>query len=153
MNKNQQGNNDIDKYKKEAEDYLNNWKKERADFLNYKKDESRRVQEILKFANEGLALEIIDVLDGLEEALRAANNDLKEKHADWYEGIERAITNFNKTLEKYGIKRIPINGEKFNPGLHEAVEMEDGGEKMEEVRAGYTIDDKVIRPSRVKIIK
>ncbi|KKR41251.1 MAG: Protein GrpE [Candidatus Yanofskybacteria bacterium GW2011_GWF1_44_227] len=144
---------ELAKCKVQCEDYLNNWKRERADFVNYKKEESRRVEQIVKFANEGLALEIIDVVDGLEEALKKASVEMKDKHADWYEGIEKAIKNFEKTLEKYEITRIKVVGEKFNPGLHEAVEMEKDGEKLEEVRAGYMMQDKVIRPSRVRITK
>ena len=39
---------------KQAEEYLNNWKRERADFINYKKDEAKRLEEFVKFGNEGL---------------------------------------------------------------------------------------------------
>lgn len=155
---------ELDKCKAQCEDYLNNWKRERADFLNYKKEEARRVEEIIRFANEGLALEIVDVLDGLEVAMKNRPVQIKEKHPDWLEGMEKAISNFQKILEKYNIKRIKVEGEKFNPALHEAVETEpaafaessgepEDGEKLEEVMAGYMIQDKVIRPARVKITK
>jgi len=144
---------ELEKANKLAEDYLNNWKRERADFINYKKEEARRIEDIVEFANEGLALEIVDVIDGLEIALKKASQELKDKHGDWYEGIQKAIENFQSTLEKYGIKRIKVEGEAFNPAIHEAVETEPGGEKMEEVRAGYMIQDKIIRPARIRIVK
>lgn len=129
-------------HQQKADEYLNNWKRERADFLNYKKDEARRVEEFVKFANEDLILETIDVLDDLELAAKEIKNV----------GLESIIKKFNELFKKYGVERIGTSGA-FNPELHEAIETESGGAKMQEVRAGYTLHDKVIRPARVKIIK
>src|SRR3989344_4745828 len=58
-----------------AEEYLNNWKRERADFVNYKKDEGRRMEEFVKFANESLILELLDVVDDLYLAAKEVKND------------------------------------------------------------------------------
>jgi len=138
---------------KQADEYLNSWKRERADFINYKKDEARRVEEIVKYANEGLALEIIDVLDGLEIAMNQVPQEIKDKHPIWLEGITNAINKFQTVLGKYDITRIDMKDAKFNPGFHEALEIEPEGEKLEEVRAGYMLGDKVFRPTRVKIVK
>ena len=54
-------------------------------------------------------------------------------------------------MKKYGVEKIVI-GDKFDPMLHEVVEGAEG-DKIEEVRAGYTMHGRVIRPTRVKIIK
>lgn len=134
---------EVEKYKKQAEEYLNNWKRERADFINYKKEEARRVEEVIKFANEGVILEILELVDDLEIAAKEIKNH----------GLGQILRKFEELLKKYGIERIKTEGEKFNPLLHEAVETEEGGEKIIEVRAGYTMQGKVIRPARVKIIK
>ncbi len=160
-----------------ADDYLNNWKRERADFINYKAGEARRVEETVKYANEGIAIEVIEVLDGLEIAMKQVPEEIKKKHPDWLEGITSAISKFQKVLNNYDIRRINTEGEKFNPGFHEALEthsadstgslqagpfdrlragsgqVEPDGEKIEEVRAGYMLGDKVFRPARVKIVK
>lgn len=142
---------ELEKLKNQAEEYLNNWKRERADHINYKKEEARRVEEIVRFANEGLALEIIGIMDNLEIALKNVPAELRGKHSDWLDGIEKAVSDFQKVLSRYDIQRILV--EKFDPTMHEVVHTEEGGERVEEVRAGYMIQGKVIRPTRVKIIK
>jgi|SRR3989344_7968211 len=165
-NKNQSPNkrdeDELKKYKEEAEEYLNNWKKERADFLNYKKDEIKRLEEFTRFANEAVIMETIDIVDDLEKAEEQINN----------EGLRQIIDKFRNLLRKYGVERIKVEG-KFNPLLHEAVaassdlsaealaeagassEGREGkeGDKIEEVRAGYTMHGQVVRPARVKIVK
>lgn len=125
-----------------SEEYLNNWKKERADFINYKKGEAKRIEEFVKFANEDLILETVEVLDDLELAVKELPNV----------GLEQIIKKFNELFKKYGIERISVS-DKFDPNLHEAIEIEQGGGKMVEVRAGYTMHGKVIRPARVKLTK
>ena len=130
-------------YQEKAEEYLNNWKRERADFLNYKKDEAKRVEEFVKYANEDVILEIMEVVDDLEQAAKELKN----------EGIDKILKKFEQIFKKYGVEKIEVEGQKFNPALHEAVETEQSGERLATVRSGYTMHDKVIRPARVKIIK
>src|SRR3989344_1104128 len=124
------------------DDYLNNWKKERADFINYKKDEARRIEQFARFANEDVVLEIMEVVDDLELAV--------QEYKDI--GLEQIIKKFKDLFKKYGLEEIETKG-KFDPGLHEAIETETGGEKIIQVRAGYTMHGKVIRPARVRITK
>ncbi len=129
--------------KKQAEEYLNNWKRERADFINYKKDEAKRLEEIIKFGNEVLLLEIIQIADDLEAGA---------KHQPENEGIAQISRKLHDLMAKYGVERIKVEGKKFNPAEHEAVEGGEG-DKLKEIRAGYALYGKVIRPARVKIIK
>jgi len=124
------------------EEYLNNWKRERADFLNYKKDESRRMEEFVKFANEDLVLEMMELVDDLEIVAKEIPGV----------GLEHISKRFSELFKKYGVERISVDGQ-FNPALHEAVETEKEGTKMVEVRAGYTMHGKVIRPARVSLTK
>ena len=125
-----------------AEEYLNNWKRERADFINYKKDESRRMEEFARFANEDLVLEMMELVDDLEIVTKEVPGV----------GLEHVSKRFSELFKKYGVERINMEGQ-FNPALHEAVETEKEGTKMVEVRAGYTMHGKVIRPARVKLTK
>lgn len=142
---------DLEKCRKQAEEYLNNWKRERADFLNYKKDETKRVGDFLKFANEGIILEIVEALDDLELAVKKISDS----------GLDQVLKKFYDLLAAHGVERIKIKGEKFNPEYHEALANESSGEgltndenaKMEEIRAGYIMDGKVIRPARVLLNK
>ena len=139
--------------KNEAQEYLNNWKRERADFLNYKKDEAKRLGEFAKYANEAVILEVIEVFDDLERAAKEINNM----------GLNQITVKFQELLKRYEVERISTEGA-FDPLLHEAVavpsealgegrETQEGGEKVEEVRAGYTMHGKVIRPARVSVQK
>mgnify|MGYP001564335499 CR=1 FL=1 len=134
-------NAELDICKKQAEEYLNNWKRERADFVNYKKDEAKRMEEFIKFANEGLILELLDTVDDLY----LAANQIKDS------GLGQVVKKFEDLLKKYGVEKIAV-GDKFDPVLYEVVEGTGGG-KIEEVRAGYTMHGRVIRPTRVRLIK
>lgn len=128
-----------------AEEYLNNWKRERADFINYKKEEIRRLEEFVKYSNEDLILELIDIMDNLELGLKHEPTEL----------LKKLSKDFEELLKKYGVEKIKTKGEKFDPVLHEAVETPEIPEALllEEVRPGYLMHDKVIRPARVKLIK
>ena len=86
MEDDQNSKNELEESKKQAEEYLNNWKRERADFVNYKKDETKRVEEFLKFSTEGIILDLIDVIDAIEVA-RKNIPDIKELK-DWLEGFD-----------------------------------------------------------------
>ncbi|MFH1769367.1 MAG: nucleotide exchange factor GrpE [Parcubacteria group bacterium] len=133
---------------KKCEEYLNGWKRAQADFVNYKKDESHRIEDFAKFANENLLLEIIDVIDNIDRVLNEAPESIRG--VDWFEGLESTRRQFDDFLKKHSIERITV-GSEFDPMLHEAVLGDADGDAIEEVRAGYTLNNKVIRPSRVII--
>lgn len=143
MDENTKQNEPVDKSAEEkAEEYLNNWKRERADFINYKKDEAKRVEEFVKYANEDLILEVIDLVDDIEIAAKEVPGI----------GLEHVVKKFHDLFKKYGVEKVEV-GDKFDPNLHEAVETEKEGKKLKEVRTGYVMRDKLIRPARVKITK
>jgi len=149
---NEQLNNDVEECKRQAEEYLNNWKRERADFINYKKDEAERMEEFLKFSTEGIVMELLDVIDGIE----AARNNLPDTKElkEWIDGFDSSLHKLEDFLKKFGVEKTKISGARFDPLLHEAVEVQDkDGGKIEEIRPGYTMHGKVIRPARVKIVK
>lgn len=133
---------ELEKIKQQSDEYLNGWKRAQADFINYKKDETKRLEEFVKFANIGLILEVIELLDDLETAAKEIKNP----------GLDQVIKKFQDLLKKYEIDQIEVVGKEFNPELHEAVDGSEG-DKLEEVRSGYSMKGRVIRPARVKIIK
>ncbi len=133
---------ELEEAKNKCDEYLNGWKRERADFLNYKKDEAERMSHLIKYANEGLILEILPILDNL--CLAASH--VKDP------GIEQIKKQLEDFLKKEGIEAIETIGKPFNPNTMEAVDGE--GEKVsEEIQRGYTMHGKVIRPAKVKITK
>ncbi|MEK7616005.1 MAG: nucleotide exchange factor GrpE [Patescibacteria group bacterium] len=130
---------DIVEEKSMEEEYLNNWKRAQADLANYKKEEMRRMEELVKYGNEAIILEVLDVVGNLE----LAAEHLKD------EGLKQVIKQFERLLKKYGVERIVV-GDHFDPNVHEAVDAINESKPLEEVRPGYTLHGRVIRPARIK---
>jgi molecular chaperone GrpE len=140
---------------KEADEYRAMVMYLKADLENYKKRTVRERDEFVKFANEGLILDLLDVYENLERALDTARKSSDEKMA---KGLEMIYANLQAVLEKHGLKLIKTVGEKFDPYLHEAVmqEVSDDHEDetiLEEYQKGYTLNMKVIRYAKVKVSK
>jgi len=146
----------LEECQKKCEEYLNGWKRERADFLNYKKEEMERIQGLVKYTNEELILKMLPVLDNLDIAEKNLPENLRnDEHIKGILQIKAQILDF---LKNQGVEEIKSVGEKFNPNFHESVgEVEskdkESGTIIEEVKKGYKLAGKVIRPARVKVSK
>jgi len=156
-NQDQNLQEELKKLQETAEEYLNGWKRARADFENYKKDEVKRFEEIIKFANKSLVAEFIPVLDSFDLAVAALEKDGK---AD--KGIYMIKAQLEDVLRKNGLEKLIVSiGQSFDPALHEAVAEVNppaGGDKpsgtiVEEVEKGYTLHGKLLRPARIKVAK
>ena len=134
----------IKECKKQRDEYLAGWQRSRADFLNYKKEEAERLADILKYANEGIILEILSILDSFEKAEKSV---VKDKVSQGFLQIKTQLQDF---LKKYGVEEIKSIGENFDPNLHEAIEGQEGIIN-EEIQKGYKLNGKVIRPAKIKI--
>jgi molecular chaperone GrpE len=116
----------------------------------------RERSEFVKFANEALILEFLPVLDSLERALATARSAAEAQAVA--EGLEIILRLFQTTLEKVGVKVIEALEREFDPNLHQAVaqvESPDGRDNivLEEVRKGYLLEGRLLRPSMVKVSK
>jgi len=123
-----------------------------AELENFKKRTAREKAEFLKFAHEGLVLDFLPALDGLERALRSARAAAGSDSL--IEGLEMIVRLFRSALDKAGVKVVEALGQPFDPTLHQAVAMEEGdGEPVvvEEVQRGYCIEGRVLRPAMVKV--
>jgi molecular chaperone GrpE len=145
----------LSKCQKERDEYLDGWKRAKADLINYKKDEIKRFENIVRFSNESLIRELINVLDSFDLALVALE---EEKDSKKEKGLYLIRQQLEDILKKVGLERIVISvGQPFDPGLQEAVaELESdkpSGIIMEEVERGYLLNGKLVRPARVKISK
>lgn len=140
--------------KKQCQEYLNNWKRAEADFINYRKDEKTRNETLLKFSNERILMEAIDILDALDEAIKHIP---KGTDTSWLSGIEQIAKKFHDLLMKHGVKRIETEQKPFDPMTMEAVQTkppnisEQSGIVESEIRAGYLMHGRVIRPARVSV--
>jgi len=144
---------EIDKLKKQCDEYLDGWKRSKADFINYRKDEVKRLDLILKFANETIIKDLINVLDSFDLAIQSLGGDSKVE-----KGVYLIRAQLEDILKKYGLERIIVSvGQKFDPALHEAIASVESdkpsGTIIDEVERGYTLSGKLIRAARVKVSK
>lgn len=109
----------IEELEKQKNEYLEGWKKERASFLNYKKEEMERIMELMKYANEGLVLKILPILDNFELAFKNVPEDLKKD--EHIKGLLQIYQQLKDFLKSQGIEEIKAVGEKFDPNFHEVV--------------------------------
>ena len=145
---------------KEAErlgtEYLDQLLRTQAEFENFKKRMARDRMEFLKYANEGLISELLDIIDNFERAFDSATkmNDFKSLH----QGVEMILKQIHGLLKDKGVAKIESLGKKFDPTKHEAIMWAADDDKpedtiIEELQTGYTLNERVIRPARVKVSK
>lgn len=128
-----------------------------ADFENSRKRLERERQDFVRFANEGLMINLLNIVDDLERTLQLT----QEKHEDFsafLKGIEMILAHLYDLLKKHGLCPIEAKGKIFNPDCHEAllkVETEDFPENtvVEELQKGYLLNDRLIRTAKVKVAK
>jgi molecular chaperone GrpE len=144
---------ELEKEKAKSADYLRRLQYLQADFENYRKRVEKEMSDNRQFGNQRLLSEFIVVNDELELALRKAEES-KENPAI-VEGIGMVYKRLQGILSKEGVEKIQSLGSKFNPDLHDAAlrveSNEEEGTIVEEIRQGYMLKGKVLRPSIVKV--
>jgi molecular chaperone GrpE len=128
--------------------------RERADAINIRNRHDGQIKELRNIVKAGVVKDLLPVIDNFERALSHVPKELKND--DYIKGVQGVARQFEKTLDDIGVKRIKTVGEPFNPNLHEAVSVEgedDGGKEIisEELQAGYTLGNEVIRHAMVKV--
>ena len=150
----------IDELKKcetERDEYLNGWKRAKADYSNFQKDESRRLEEAMKFGMQGLIKELITVLDSFDLALGSMEVE-KGFAPSLSRGVYMIRGQLEDVMKKFGLSRVNVEvGKMIDHTLHEAMFEVDAdsppGTIIEELERGYMLHGRVIRPARVKIAK
>jgi len=127
-----------------------------ADFDNYRKRMMQEKQDAFDYGNANLLKDLLDSLDNFDRTLDAA------KDAKDAKSIADGIKMINKSLvsmleNKYNLVAFGKEGDAFDPDLHEAIGMQEGKVKKEELAAvylkGYKLKDKVIRHAKVMVVK
>ncbi len=142
-------------YKKERDEYLEDLKRAKADLLNYKKEEGKRMEDFAIKEKEKMVLGMLEVLDNFKRAAKEAE---KRKNDDLINGFLKIKEQFEDLLHKEGVKEIKAEGEEFDPYYHEAIETvedenEESGMIVEEKQKGYLMNERIVRPSKVKVVK
>ncbi len=137
--------------KKKAEANLANWQRAQADFINYKRRSEQEKEEIGKFANTMLMLNLLPILDDLERAFTSTPPQMAK--LTWLDGIRLIERKLRASLEAQGLSQIKALGEPFDPKFHEAAMHGKGKEGIviEELQKGYMLHDRVIRPTMVVV--
>lgn len=128
-------------------------KRERADSENIRRRHEAQTASLRSIVKANVIRDLLPALDNLERSLKHVPKDLEGN--DYVKGVQAVVKQFDKTLEQLGVTRIKTVGEVFDPRLHEAISMEEGdGTKeiiSEELQAGYTLGDEIIRHAMVRV--
>jgi molecular chaperone GrpE len=145
----------LDTITRERDDYYDRLLRKTAEFDNYRRRIERERREQGDQAVRDLLLELLLVLDDFDLALSV---DAGERSSPYRKGVELIHAKLYDVLRKYGVRPIEALGAQFDPNLHQAVAHEASpghadGEVIEEMRRGYMIGDRLLRPAMVKVAK
>ncbi len=129
-----------------------------ADLENFKKRAARERQEAIKFANASLLEKLIPALDNLEMALAAANNAEIHSMESLKTGIAMIYNQLKAALTDTGLEEIDATNQPFDPNLHEAVSHQESadvpeGQVLQQLRKGYKLRERLIRPASVVVAR
>lgn len=122
-----------------------------AEYDNYRKRSQKEREALYSDIKSDTIAQMLPVYDNLERALAHETCD-----EAFYKGVEMTMTGLKVIMEKMGVKEVPALGKTFDPQIHNAVvhvedESRGVGEIVEELQKGFTLGDKVIRFSLVKV--
>jgi len=137
-----------------ASEHENLYKRMAADFENYRKRIDREREEFLALGIQKGLEAVLPAMDDLDRAQSSFNENSDAKTV--LESLKLVYSRFHKCFEQLGVKTIDVIGEAFDPRLHEPVQQiatnaVPEGHVAHELRRGYTIKDKVLRPALVNV--
>jgi molecular chaperone GrpE len=141
--------------RRERDDFHDRWLRKTAEFENYRKRVERERREQADQRVVDLLLELLLVVDDFD---RARTVEAEDVDGPYRKGMELIRQKLHDLLQKHGVRPIEAVGADFDPNIHQAVlhepsEAHRDGEIIEELRRGYTIGDRLLRPSMVKVAK
>ena len=146
---------ELDATQAKSEEYLAGLQRERAEFANYRRRTAEEREANLGLAGEDLIRKVLALADDFDLAIEARPEAIS---ADpWVEGVAAIDRKLRALLESEGVKEIDASpGRPFDPREHEAIATvpgtgRDEGEIVEEIRRGYRLRDRVVRPALVAV--
>lgn len=148
---------ELRKAKESSESSLNKMKYLMADFDNYRKQMEKHVASKAESLKAELLLKFLNIRDDYLRALSVAKQGGKSEPVV-IEGLEGILKNIDSLLASEGVREIETVGTPFDPNVHDAIAYstrEDAPENTvtTEIRKGYLLNNKVLRPSLVEISK
>jgi len=138
-----------------AEEYLAGLQRERAEFSNYRRRTTVEREAMLGLASEDLIRKVLVLADDFDLAIDARPAEIANEA--WVEGVAAIDRKLRALLESEGVSQIDASpGTPFDPREHEAIASVPGtahrdGEIVEEIRRGYRLRDRVVRPALVAV--
>jgi molecular chaperone GrpE len=147
---------DPEQLRKQRDDYYDRLLRQTAEFDNYRKRVERERREQADLLSADVIRELLPLVDDLERALQTeVSGDAVEAYRRGVEIIHRQLL---ELLRKRGVRPIDAVGADFDPHFHESVAQETTsehreGEVLQELRRGYMMGDRLLRPAMVKVAK
>lgn len=146
----------VEQERAKSAEYLDNWRRAAADFSNYKKRTEKDAAEMSKFFNATLIARLLPILDDFDRAAQTIPDNLRD--LTWIDGVMLIARKMQMVLEAEGLKPIDALHKPFDPNLHEAViheetDQHEDGIVIAELQKGYKLNDRVLRPTMVKVAK
>ena len=143
---------ELQKLKSERDTLLDRLARLQAEFENARKRAAREQQEFRDFATADAIKALLPALDSFERALQTPATQLNEFRS----GIELIYKQLQDALNRLGVRPVPAKGERFDPHVHEAIEMVDttdvpDHQVMDELQRGYKLKDRLLRPAMVRV--
>ena len=141
--------------KAHGDEYLTALQRERAEFLNYKRRTAEERERDLGLAGEDLIRKVLTLADDFDRAIDARPESVATD--PWFEGLAAIDRKLRQLLESEGVSPIDAGpGTPFDPREHDAIATVPGsgrveGEIVEQVRRGYRLRDRVLRPALVAV--
>jgi molecular chaperone GrpE len=138
-----------------SEEYLAGLQRERAEFANYRRRTGEEREAMLGLAGEDLIRKVLALADDFDLAIEARPPEIAGD--PWVEGVAAIDRKLRALLESEGVKQIDASpGTPFDPREHEAIATLPSaehreGEIVEEIRRGYRLRDRVVRPALVAV--
>ena len=121
-----------------------------AEYANYKRRTEQEKMQIGTFTKAEILTGLLTSVDNMEKAIAAPAGD------EYKAGVDLVLRQFMDALHKLGLEEIGVEGEPFDPNVHNAVMREDAEGVEEEIvsavfQKGYKLGDRVLRPAMVKV--
>jgi molecular chaperone GrpE len=142
---------DIDRLQTERDQLFDRLARLQAEFDNYRKRETRERAEYRDYALINTVEQFLPVLDNFQLALSTQSTAEQLRS-----GVELIVRQMGEVLRSLGVQPIPTVETQFDPRVHEAIEMVERDDLpdhqvMDEVRRGYTLRDRLLRPALVRV--
>jgi len=146
----------VQKLQEERDGLYDRLLRKQAEFENFKKRAERERAEYIQFASAELVRELLNAIDSFDLAIRNAASDASGSNENMLRGFELIYKQIQDTLTRFGLKAIEAKGAMFDPQVHQAVNTVatssvDENTVVEELRKGYTLNGRLLRPAMVTV--